>query len=300
MDVPLRHLNALRAFEAAARHSSFAKAAEELHVSHSVISQHVKTLEGWLGTQLFIRHGNRIELTEEARTLTPHLSNAFQTLRDACYSVLKLNQRGALTILAEPAIASRWLRRQTNEFCAEFPNVEIDVKSAWTAPQFGEGQADMLVHFDTRRPKSGAMHRKLFPLDCFPACAPDLKKKLLSKDNKLDFDHMPLVHDNGRQIWQLWYAEHVSAGDGWQTGKVYSDLSMAIDAAIDGEGVILADNIICQRELQMGTLVPLDKRVARCVWYTASVPKDSSSNSAVIALLSWLEKSANAESGSSD
>ena len=142
MENSLRHLNALRVFEAAARHSSFAKAAGELNVSHSVVSQHIRNLELWFGTDLFIRHGNRVELSADGRDLRPQIASGLQTLTDASETLLRKTRSGTLVVSAEPALASLWLRKQITEFCRLFPRIDVDLRPAWTPAQIGEGHAD--------------------------------------------------------------------------------------------------------------------------------------------------------------
>lgn len=291
MTTSLRHLNSLYAFEAAARHASFAKAAEELNVSPSVVSQHIKNLELWFGVVLFVRLGNRVELTDDGRALHPQLSNGFQVLRDACEGVLRTSQKGTLTISAEPALASLWLRKRISEFCTQFPKINIELRPAWQPPQFGAGHADMIVHFETRVPSKGTKQLRLFPIDGFPACAPQLKAQISEAGRSLDWSKGPLVHDNGREIWHQWFSTHEPTSEAWREGRVYSDLSLAIDAAVDGEGVILADDILCKKELETGALVRCDPRQIRCVWYSVVVPKTMSSNSALATFVTWLVQS---------
>jgi len=288
MDNSLRHLNALRAFDVAARHGSFAKAGSELNVSHSVISQHIKNLEHWLGCELFIRHGNRVELSEDGLKLQPQLASGFQVLTDACESILRTSQTGTLTVSAEPALASLWLRKKITEFCVAFPKIEIELRPAWDPPQLGAGQADMIVHFETRAPTKGARQHRLFPIDGFPACAPELQQEFRGNGGMAGWQSVPLVHDNGREIWHQWFAAHQPGLQTWQTGRVYSDLSLAIDAAVDGEGVILADNILCRKELDTGALVKCDDRVTRCVWYTIALAKPVSASSPLATFTSWI------------
>ena len=288
MSKSLRHLNALRAFEAAARHSSFAKAASELNVSHSVVSQHVKNLELWFGIDLFVRHGNRVELSDDGRALLPQVASGLQTLTDACNSLLQKTQSGTLVVSAEPALASLWLRKRVTEFCSLFPRIEVDLRPAWKSPQVGEGHADVLIHFESRIPSSGVEREKLFPIDGYPASAPKLRKQLLSGNRQIDWNTVELVHDNGRETWHKWYAAHQPASTGWQRGRVYSDLSLAIDAAIDGEGVVLADDILCRREIETGSLVLLDPRIVRCVWYQIALPKGALKKTASITFQNWL------------
>lgn len=283
----LRHLNALRAFEAAARHSSFARAAEELRVSHSVISQHIKTLEQWLGTSLFRRLGNRVELSEDGRALLPQLSNGFQVLNDACDGMLRMTRSGTLIVSAEPALASLWLRKRITEFCEEYPKIDIDLRPAWKPPQLGEGHADVIIHFETRQASGTNRRHRLFPIVGFPACTPELRDMLLA-DAACDWTRVPLVHDNGKEIWHKWFAAHEPSSQCWQEGRVYSDLSLAIEAAVDGEGVVLADEVLCAKALQSGALVKLDPRQIECVWYTVALPSNTRDGSAIDSFVSWL------------
>ncbi len=287
----LRHLNALRAFEAAARHVSFAKAAAELNVTHSVISQHIKTLEQWLGTDLFRRLGNRVELSEDGRALLPQISNGFQVLNDACEGMLRMTQSGTLVVSAEPALASLWLRRKITEFCAEFPKIDIDLRPAWQPPQLGEGHADVVIHFETRQSSGDVRQQRLFPIIGFPACTPDLRDRLLAKGS-CDWSSIPLVHDNGREIWHQWFSEHEPSSQSWQKGRVYSDLSLAIDAAVDGEGLVLADGVLCAKALQSGALVRFDTRQIECVWYTVALPGSTRGGTAADSFVSWLRSCA--------
>jgi len=284
----LRHLNALRAFEVAARHSSFAKAAEELNVSHSVISQHIRNLEQWFGTDLFIRHGNRVELSDDGRDLQPQFASGFQTLTDACENLLRKTQTGTLVVSAEPALASLWLRKRVTEFCSLFPRIEVDLRPAWTPAQIGDGHADMIIHFETRIPKSGVEKDNLFPIDGYPASTPQVRTTLPMIKSAIDWDRAVLVHDNGKETWHKWYAAHEPDSSGWTMGRVYSDLSLAIDAAVDGEGVILADDILCQQEITSGRLVRLEDRSVRCVWYQIAVPRGTSKSTAAAFFRNWL------------
>ncbi len=296
----LRHLNALRAFEAAARLGSFAKAGADLNVSHSVVSQHIRNLEQWFGNELFKRHGNRVELTDDGRTLQPQLANAFRILEDACDGMLRTSQKGTLIISAEPALASLWLRKHITEFCKQYPKIDIDIRPAWQPPRMGQDHADMIVHFETRMPQAGAERMRLFPIDGFPACSPDLKARIETQSDNLKWQGAPLVHDNGREIWHQWFATHEPKSGAWQEGRIYSNLSLAIDAAVDGEGVILADEVLCQKELESGLLVKCDPRQIRCVWYSVAVPRNTSDTSALATLTAWLLDVASSEVALSD
>lgn len=281
-------MNALRVFEAAARHSSFAKAGAELNVSHSVVSQHIRNLEQWLGTDLFVRYGNRVELSDNGRDLLPQIASGLQTLTDACETLLRKTQSGTVVVSAEPALASLWLRKRITDFSALYPGIEVDLRPAWTPARMDEGDADMIVHFETRIPKRGVENRKLFPIDGYPAATPEVRDTLPKSGAVFDWDRMNLVHDNGKETWHKWYAAHEPASEGWRQGRIHSDLSLAIDAAVDGEGVVLADDILCHREMSSGRLVRLDARSVRCIWYQIAVPKGISKSSASAFFRDWL------------
>ncbi|MES0827978.1 LysR family transcriptional regulator [Ruegeria sp. SCP11] len=288
MNSSLRHLNALRAFEAAARHQSISKAADELNVSHSVVSQHVKTLEDWFGAELFVRSGNSITLSESGRALLPRVSSGMQTLKDACSDLLRTTQKDTLIVSAEPALASQWLRKRVTEFCEKYPKINVDLRPAWQPPRLGDGHADLVIHFETRLPTTGARIHRLFPIDGYPACAPRVRDQLIGEEGCVNWNEVPLIHDNGHEIWHQWYLTHEPGSNRWQQGRLYSDLSLAIDAALDGEGIILADDFLCEKEMLKGTLVQMDPRKIRCVWYSVAMPKRATRKPAAKTFSEWL------------
>lgn len=283
----LRHLNALKAFEAVAKHCSMAKAAQELNVSHSVVSNHIKNLEGWLNVELFHRHANRIELTDAGKAFAPKVASGFQVLRDACDMMLQFSHTSVVTVYAEPAIASRWLRKRLSDFNHLYPDIEINLIAAWQPPSLSEGIADIVIHFEERlRNQSANLHR-LFAINGFPACSPHilpLKNHPTADNNFLD---LPLIHDNGREIWQAWYSRFAPNNIHWESGKVYSDLALTIDAAVDGEGVFLADPILCERELENGSLIPLNQDTLECAWY-AMATQNNDANLSTSRFTDWL------------
>jgi len=285
------HLNALRAFEAAARHGSFAKAATELSVSHTVVSQHIRNLEAWLQTELFIRHGNRVELTSEARIFSLRISEAFQIIRDSCNNYHDTHGSKLLNVCAEPAFATRWLRRRLASFHDSYPGIIINLKSETDPSNLQDGSTDVVIHFEGLVQPIGSLDH-LFPIDGYPSCSPGFLKKHPELSESGDFLDLPLVHDNGRTVWHQWFIKYASVNDGWEKGNVYSDLLLALDAAIEGEGVFLADNIICEKEVESHELVKIDDRVLRCTWYCAAYNDQQPINPAIPIFRSWLNESA--------
>jgi|GEM_PF-126983 len=288
----MKHLNALRAFESAARHESFSKAAAELHVSHTVVGQHVRNLEEWLSAPLFVRHKNWIELTDEGRMLAPRITEGMQILADACDAFHHSSTRSVIEVVAEPAISSRWLRRLIVEFQKENPRIEINLRSAWSPPAQTAADWDIIVHFERRIPGARRATNRLFPIDGFPACSPTLFEQVSKKQQSLDIASLPLIHDHGISIWRHWFEEFEPDSKAWEVGQVHSDLSLAIDAAVDGEGIILADNIICKRELETGALIKIDDRTVRCAWYSSLLRIDRRARPDLRLFQTWLMESA--------
>ncbi len=286
----LSFLNAIRAFEAAARHESLVKAANELNVSHSVISRHIRNLEEWLGADLFVRTGNRVYLTENARMISPKITSSMFDIREAFETIRQSRDLRKLSVSAEPAFASRWLRRHASKFRSENPDTNLEIKASWAPEKFDDEQSDVFIHFESRLDPRGTVGVRLFPIMGYPACAPNLYETLTREGNQNWVLDAPLVHDHGHNIWRNWFDRHEPEHNVWQKGQVYADLSLAIDAAIDGEGVILADDEICRKEFETGTLIRLDDRVVECVWYCYRTPHDRSPSRAVETFLGWLKE----------
>ncbi|MCW4444169.1 LysR family transcriptional regulator [Vibrio splendidus] len=265
----LKFLNAIRAFEAAAKHSSFVKAASELNVSHSVISQHVKNLEQWLDVKLFNRYGNRIELSQDGEAYIPHVNRGFKILRDASNDLINKTKVKTITVYAEPTIASRWLRRRLTAFSEANPYIDVTLVSAWASPTLKDSNVDVIINFETRLREEDETHHRLFSINGKPACSPQLLQKLTWSNGEVDFNSIPLVHDSRNKIWQDWYESHLPNSENWMNGKVYADLSLAIEAAVDGEGVIIADNTLFQREIESKALVSISAESIHCAWYSS-------------------------------
>ncbi|EGR3032793.1 LysR family transcriptional regulator [Vibrio parahaemolyticus] len=288
MSNSLRHLNALRAFESVARNSSVSKAANELKVSHSVVSKHIKNLEEAFDTKLFTRSGNRIELNENGWRLFPRVANAFQILRDAVEEIEHNPHYNKVTILAEPAISFRWLRKKISLFNHQYPSFEMHLIPSLNVSGQDDQHVDIVIHFEERLLADTNTLRRLFPIDAFPACSPKMLDRIDAENELSDISSLPLIHDNGRQTWQQWYQQYLPGDNSWTQGKVYTDFSMAIDAAIDGEGILLADEVICRRELENGDLIKLDDRVLRCTWYTMSLKPNLPPAGATMVFYNWL------------
>ncbi|QPC86345.1 LysR family transcriptional regulator [Mesorhizobium sp. NBSH29] len=288
MRYKLPPLSALRAFEAASRTENFAEAGRELGVTHSAISQQIRTIEDWLQVKLFERHGNRVGLSHEGAALRPRINDAFEILAEACAYIQRARRTLSLNVSAEPAFASRWLRPRLVDFRELHPEIEVHLFSGWDqkSPQ-GTG-VDVIIHFEERLKEFVHISDRLFPVYGYPACSPAFREKVTRDSTPFDLNTVPLIHDNSRMMWRRWFNEHMPGSTAWRSGYVYSDLSLAIDAATDGEGMFLADDILCKNEITQGNLIRLMPETMLCTWYCAGVANDRNTNTAVRVFLDWL------------
>jgi len=287
-------MSALRAFEAASRHENFARAADELCVSHSAISQHIRMLEDYLQVKLFARFGNRVALTEEGRGLRPAIGDAFAIMVEACASTSRARDEKSINVSAEPAFTTRWLRPRLAEFREANPDISVYLTAGWDPGSMHGSTADIVIHFESWLDQPGYQADRLFPIDGYPACAPEFLDAHPQIQVPADLAELPLIHDNSRMIWRRWFNEFVPGSDAWKHGYVYTDLSLAIDAALDGEGVFLADDILCAHEIRSGSLVKALPETMRCAWYCI-LRRDAQATDPVIDRFSeWVTRSLNA------
>ena len=291
MKYRLPPMSALRAFEAASRHENFARAADELCVSHSAISQHIRMLEDYLQVKLFARFGNRVALTEEGRALRPAIGDAFAIMDEACASTSRARDEKSINVSAEPAFTTRWLRPRLSEFREANPDISVYLTAGWDPGSMQTSNADIVIHFESWLDQPGYQAERLFPIDGYPACAPKFLDAHPEIRAPVDLAELPLIHDNSRMIWRRWFNEFVPDSDAWKHGYVYTALSLAIDAALDGEGIFLADDILCAHEIESGSLVKALPETMRCAWYCI-LRRDAHATDPVIDCFSeWVTRS---------
>src|SRR5246500_772062 len=173
MNDRLPPLGALRAFEAAARHMSFSKAAEELFVTPAAISHQIHALERDLGARLFHRLNRTIELTASARVLLPGLSDAFAGIRTSVRRLRAHNDTGSLTVTASPSIAAKWLVLRLHRFQERHPEVDVRISATDEVVDLTRGDFDIAIRYGCGK-YAGLEVELLFTNEVFPACSPQL------------------------------------------------------------------------------------------------------------------------------
>jgi LysR family glycine cleavage system transcriptional activator len=300
-------LNALRAFEAAARHLSFKKAALELHVTAGAVGHQVKLLEDHLGVALFRRLTRALELTTQAQAMLPKVREGLEALQAAVERVRERGDVCSLTVIAPPNFAARWLVPRLSRFTAAHPNLELHVASRQAMVDGAENgshavpEADMYEGSPVAMVRFGAGHYpgakvdEVFSAVYVPVCSPRLLKGEHALRTPKDLRYHTLLHDDTvieegeRPSWNDWL-QSVGVTDIDATrGPHFSDAALALDAAIQGMGVTLAMKPLLRTEIEAKRLaVPFDITAPTSYSYYLVTPETGADNRALSSFRKWL------------
>lgn len=246
-------LGALRAFEAAARHLSFTRAAGELCVTQAAISHQVRQLEEWLGEPMFTRRGHALTLTRKGALYLAELSQAFDHIAVATGRVREA-ATGPLRITVLPSFASRWLLPRLPAFRARHPDVDLRVTSSLETWDGGEGFDAGIRSGLGRWPglKADLVARESLS----PVCSPALAKGPPMLAEPADLASVSLLHDQPRAAWSQW-CRHANVTLDLSQGPVFNDSALVLQAAADGQGVALGRLTLAGDDLRKGRLVRL-------------------------------------------
>lgn len=288
----LPSLNALRAFEAAARHGGFTGAAEELHVSRGAISRHVKLLEQELGVELFSRRAQGVELTEVGRRFLPGLTAAFESIGRQARQIA--SDKNDLRIFCPPTLSIRWLIPRLDQFRQRYPEIRIRLTTKFLEPDdFSQGDFD--VGFDSGHPErrpAGLEAVTILPMVITPACSPKLLCGSRRLEAPTDLAGFTLLHENpDRNDWTTWLRAYEVPGVDPLAGEVFPNLDLAVRAAVMGEGIVMGDLILTRGEFETGQLVmPFPDRRLETDWGGFSLigPSAFWGDEKVVRFRTWL------------
>lgn len=300
-------LGSLRAFEAAARHLSFKLAAEELHVTPAAISQQIKGLEDYLGVRLFIRLTRALAITPQGEAMLPKIRASFDCLAEAVASV-HAGDNGGLNVTAPPSFATRWLVPRLPGFAAAHPDIRLRLSSS--SDSVDRRGAGRRIDSDAHDPREidselsiryGAGHypgfvvERLLAPDWVPVCSPRLATTSRPLRVPQDLAQHVLIHDEtiddaGRHPgWREWLAAAGVNGVDSERGPRFSNAVLAVEAALDGQGVALALQPLVEADLAAGRLVaPFDMAVPSPFAYYLAMRKAVASRPPVVAFRDWL------------
>lgn len=284
----LPSLRALRAFEAAARHMSFAKAAEELFVTPAALSFQIKSLETELGQPLFHRLNRAVALTEAGEALAPGTTEGFERLLHAWRAADRMGKNDVLTITAGPAFTAKWLAPRMYQFALAHPDIELRFSASLKIVDLNHTEVDAAIRFGLgndkdvyARPLAAEWLTPMMTPDMFDRIGTDLSGITLIHDDSISFLPHPMD-------WGAW-SRLTNADLDFSHGPRFSNADHALDAAIAGAGVALARASLSGGALDSGQLVaPFDIGILVDARYRFICPKGAETRPQIQAFEEWL------------
>ena len=287
-------LTALRAFEAAGRHLSFTKAADELHVTQAAISHQVKSLEKYLGLKLFRRLNRTLLLTDAGQLYLPPLTDAFEGITRATHRLRQHLGRARLTVSVLPSFAAGWLVPRLGRFRQRCPDVDLRIDPTNSLTDFRRDDVELGILYG-RGNYPGLRTDRLMREEFFPVCSPRLLEGPAPLRDPADLIHHTLLHDDMTVDWRTWLLAAGVEGVDAERGITVTDSSMLLRAAIAGQGVALARSVLAADEIASGRLVrPFDVDVPTEYAYYLAYPEKSADQSNVVAFREWILEEARA------
>jgi LysR family glycine cleavage system transcriptional activator len=293
-------LNGLRAFEAAARHLSFAKAAEELNVTPGAVSHQIRTLEDQLGVKLFRRLNRAIVLTDAGALAFPGVRDGFEVLQRAVGHIGRRARTDRVVVVTvSPSFAAKWLAPRLVQFIERHPEIDLRIGANMATIDLATDQADVAVRYNLGN-NDGLVADKLMDEAATPMCRPELLDGDPPLHTPTDLALHTLIHDDSllrfwadTPGWQKWLALAGLADLEVRAGLHFNYADHCLDAAIAGSGIVLGRRAIASRDLEQGRLVaPFDLDIPFPGSYYSVTTEEKAGNADVRAFLDWLREEA--------
>lgn len=254
-------LTALRSFESAGRHLSFSRAAEELFVTQAAISRQVRELEEALGKPLFQRLHRRVVLTDAGEALLAQLTRSFDEIDRRLTAIATIPDKHVVRVSVEPSFGRAWLVPRLTAFREIRPDVDVVVDVDSRLAEFRSGEADLAIRYSLSRSEWPRVQtRPLAAVRIAPAVSPKLRKRIGSPSDPSAILELTLLHEDSRKGWAAWLEAAGFDPSPASRGPVLPDAALAAQAALAGEGVVLADEVLHRQELENGKLALLSDR----------------------------------------
>ncbi len=290
-------LKSLRAFEAAGRHLSFTRAADELFVTQAAVSHQIKTLEEFLGLPLFIRRNRKLLLTDEGQNYWPKIRDVFENLTAATELVKSQVAGGPLTVSVVPTFATSWLIPRLSKFNKIYPDIEVRLKASDETVDFLREDVDVAIYYEIGN-YPGLHSVSLLNERLTPLCAPALLEGNKSLSKPEDLKQHNLLHDFNTKDWQKWLRLAGVKGIDLSHGSIFSHTSMVLQAAIFGQGIAMGHLVLSQADVLSGRLVqPFEMTMESDFSYDVVCPIESAQRPKVKAFIDWLLETVKLESG---
>ncbi|MEM8749214.1 MAG: transcriptional regulator GcvA [Pseudomonadota bacterium] len=302
MAYKLPPMNALKAFEAAARLLSFQKAAEELFVTPSALSYQIRQLEEHLQTSLFDRHNRAVSLTEAGARLYPGVHEGMERFQGAVRSVGRTVQSNILVVSSGPAFAAKWLAPRVFRFVDAHPQIELRIAASLKLADFNVDEVDCALRFGEGR-YDGLHVEPLFKEMILPLISPALLERHGGKLSAKDLAEMTLLHDDSNRFmkdgsgWSRWLEAAGIEGVDAERGPRFNHADHGLDAAVDGAGIVMGRLSIAMRDIRSGRLVaPFDSYIAARAGFYFVAPPTALELPRVAEFRQWLMAEAASES----
>lgn len=262
MKLPI-HLNALRAFEASARHHSFSAAAAELNVTSAAVGQLVRTLEDWLGTPVFHRSASgrvRLVPTEAAERALPEIRAGFDRLTLGLERLKEGTANGILTVTVSPAFAAKWLLPRIDRFQSAWPDTDVRLDTSLKPVDFVAQRIDIGVRYGAGN-WPGLSADKLMDEEIYPVCTPDVARQHEHLRHPENLARETLIHDlsmdghTGFPNWETWLQHAGVAERSTTRGLRINNSAAVLQAALEGRGIALARSVMAHDDIVSGRLV---------------------------------------------
>lgn len=280
-------LNALKAFEAAARSESFTRAAQELCVTQGAVSHQVKALEATLGVKLFRRERQRLEITEAGREYLAVARDALDRIAVGTERLVQRQRSGVVTVSTSPDFAAKWLVHRLGRFAESHPGINLRVSATDDHADFAREDVDLAVrHGDGAWPGLDVV--RLCSERLFPVCSPKLISGRTCIASAPDLLKFPLLRLGDGSTWSKWF-QAAGLAAMVPEGPALNRASMLIDAAVDGQGIALARTTLAAWDLLNGRLVrPVNVSLRMSNTYWIVCPKVTSSVPKIATFRNWL------------
>ena len=249
-------LTALRSFEAAGRHGSFTRAAQELLVSQAAVSRQVRELEIWLGHALFERHHRQVTLTKQGSLLLAQLTISFDAIDRLLDGMRAQPATTILLISVEPSFAACWLVPRLDRFRRRHPDIDVALDPDPRPAEFRTSKTQLAIRWSetaTSWPRLQAAH--LADIAMSPVISPALLRAGPALQTPADIHRYTLLHEDDRSGWNRWFHAAGVAETSPARGPLLTDTVLAIQAAARGHGVALANMLLAEEDICAGTLV---------------------------------------------
>lgn len=281
-------LNALKAFESAARLQSLTKAAEELHVTRAAVSQQVKQLEGYLGAALFERQGAKLTLTHDAEYYLPLLTQTFHSLSVGTEQLFARKQRHTVILSVAQSFCIKWLIPRLSDFRRQNPNIDLKFSSTSNAYPNGSGFADVEIINGTRNCRD-PQQRYLANESWVVVAAPDYVDASLPMSVEQIAQTEKIMTTGYTESWDHWFSHTGYRGDWIKPALQFDHSSLSIEAALKGLGVLLVKDVLVDEQVAQGQLVQVYLKQVPTEGGHYLISHNPTKESAAI-FVTWLEQ----------